>query len=578
MYKISIFNKNIETVIHYPDTNKETPKILTKHMNKKRGQAGSLTFTIYPNNPGYNLLTRMATLVVITDIRDNKEVFSGRVFTNKNSMDNAGLFKKEIICEGELNYLHDTVVDSAIYEDKTPVQLLQVFLDAHNSKVEDYKKIFLGKVDVDDWLFCTTNLETTLNAITKFIYNVELGYLQLRKVNGIKYLDYLKATTDKVVDIVLTQNMLDLIQTDDADFGTRIVPLGANSMTIENVNSGLNYLENAESVAQYGIIYKTVEFKDITDDAELKNQCLLQLDSYTKPKKSLVVSTLDLATLSNTSENMIDENTSVHMVNQVMGIDETWKSIEYDVDLSTLWSPKLTLSNKGITLTGTLSSLIGSMVRNDGDYNGVQIGDAFGLRIKNDLVKVLLNAKEGISIENDTTKVFYVDLNGKLVAVDITANNMTAEGGTFNNIIANNVTANNGIYNNITATNMIATLMKTSNTTTYILMHDQYMEFYRNAEKTMEIGYNNNDGMPGIKFFDGSDIAANGFGMAVSGEMMTMGSMSFEYPVYFYNTATINGAAIATENDITGINNDISSMYQIIGLLEGRISDLEATP
>ncbi|MCB2300660.1 phage tail protein [Clostridium tagluense] len=495
MYKISIFNKGVETVINYPSADTSMPKILNQKLNKKRGQAGSLSFSILTNNAGYNLVTRIATLITVIDVRDNKEVFSGRIYSIKSSMDNSGLFKKEIVCEGEMNYLHDTVVHSIIYEDKTPLDMITTFLNAHNSSVEEYKKIYVGNINVDDWLFFTANLETTLDAIIKYVYNEELGYLQLRKVNGIKYLDYIKTTTDKIVNIELTKNMMDLIENDDKDFGTRIVPVGANNLTIENVNAGLNYLEDTRAVSEFGIIYKTVEFKDIETDIELKSQCLSQLSSYTTVKKSLEVGALDLATLANTSADMIDENTSVHMINSVMGVDETWKVVEYDVDLTEAWQPKLTLSNKAITLSGTLNSLLGGMVRNDGDYNGVQVGDSFGLRIKSDLVKILLNAKEGISISNNEKKVFYVNTEGNLIA---------------NNIVANDMKANRGVFNDIVTNNMIAKLMKTSSTTNYMILYDQYIEFYHQSQLRMSVGFDGVNNLPAIKLYGENGVEVAG--------------------------------------------------------------------
>lgn len=525
MYKIRLWNKGIETIINYPSAD-ATSKVLNPKLNKKRGQAGSLSFTILTNNIGYNLITRMATLVTVTDIRDNKEVFNGRVYALKSGMDSNGLFKKDIVCEGEMNYLHDTVVDSVIYEDKTPIEMITTFLNAHNNSVEEYKKIYLGNVDVADWIFCTTNLETTLDAIIKFVYKEELGYLQLRKVNNIKYLDYVKNTTDKIINVELTKNMMDLIQNDDKDFGTRIVPVGANGLTIENVNGGLNYLEDTQAVTNCGIIYKTVEFKNIETDTELKAQCMGQISNYTTPKKSLEVGAIDLATLSNTSVDMIDENTSVHMVNSVMQINETWKVVEYDVDLNEVWQPRLTLSNKAISLTGTLNSMLGGMVRDDGDYNGVQVGHSFGLRIKNDLVKILLNAKEGISIENGNKKIFYVDTNGVLRAVD-------------------------GIFDNITANNMIANLMRTSNTSSYIIMHDQYIEFYKNSEKIMQMGFDPLNNLPSVKFFnDNTGVQGNGIGLYGSGQLSALGEMAFDSPVKFYSDVTKDGYDIATVNQI----------------------------
>lgn len=530
MYEIDIFNNGVKTTVHYPDP--DASKVIQPHINKKRGQAGSLTFSIYTNNPGYNLITRMATLITVTDVRDNKEVFSGRIYTSKNNMDNNGLLKKDVVCEGEMNYLHDSNVGSTIYEDKTAQQMLQTFLDIHNSQVEDYKKIYLGNVTVNDWIFCTTGLENTLDAIIKYVYNADFGYLQLRKTNGVKYLDYLKTTSDKTVSIQLGKNLIDLIQTDDQDFGTRIIPVGANDLTMENVNGGKNYLEDSTAVAKYGIIYKTVEFKDIDDDTELMKQCQAQLSSYTTPKQSLEIDALDLATLANTSIDMIDENTSVHIINQIMNIDEVWKVVEYDADLNEVYKPKVTLSSKAVTLTGTLNSLIGSMVRNDDSYNGVQIGNSFGLRIRKGSNIILLNAKEGISIKNGDTKVFYIDTDGNLVAQD----------GTFNDI-----TANRGTYNKITANDMVANEMKTSNTTNYMILHDQYIDFYHAGIKRMRIGFDSAaNNFPTVTLYN-QDGSTNGIGINGVGELGTLGPMSFDYPVYFYSTARIKGEDIATQ-------------------------------
>jgi len=417
MYQIILINGSIETTIHYPSPDNNIPKVISPHINKARGQAQQLNFSIYPNNPGFNLLVRMATRVKVIDLRDNTEIFAGRVYTAKFAFGDKAIYK-EVVCEGELNYLQDTVQDSVIYEDKTAQEMLQIFLDYHNSQIEDYKKIQLGNVTVTDWIFCTTNNETTLECITKYVYNEDLGYLQLRKENGINYLDYLAITNDKIIDVTLGQNLLSLIQTDDQTFGTRIVPIGANGLTINNVNDGKKYLEDADAVAKYGFIYKTVEFSDVDDDTELKSQCEAQLSSYTSPKQSLELDVVDLASLANVSTDMIDETTSVHITNFLMGIDETWKVVEYDTDLNEVYKPKVTLSNKAPSLTNSLSSIVGSMVRNEGIYDGVQIGDSFGLRIKKGDVMLLLNAKDGISITNGDVKVFYIDSKGHLNIVN----------------------------------------------------------------------------------------------------------------------------------------------------------------
>ncbi|QXE20455.1 phage tail protein [Clostridium sp. 001] len=419
MYKISIINGSDEIVVHYPDP--EAPKVSDPHLNLKRSQAGSLTFSIPWDNPGYNLVTRFVTKVRCIDVRDDGEIFSGRIFSIKPSMTESGEFKKDIVCEGKMNYLQDTIVQSVIYEDKTPKDVIIDFLNYHNTQVEDYKKVQPGIIDVEDWLFFTTDFETTLEAIEKYVYDENKGFLKFRTEDGTNYLDYMaNPPQDKIAEVSIGQNLKSLTIDDSQVFGTRIIPVGSNGLTIERVNDNKSYIEDPAAVKKYGIIYKKADYSDIDDDEELKTECTADLSQYTQPAGSLDISALDLSTLANTSVDSIDTATSVHIRCPILGVDDTYKVVELDDDLTKPWNPKLTISNKASKLSGTIEDIQSNSINRMATYGGVQLGYKYGLRVvsHDNSVEILINGKEGIIIKNDSKEVFYLDADGNVNMVD----------------------------------------------------------------------------------------------------------------------------------------------------------------
>ena len=417
MYKISIINDNVETIVHYPDP--EAPKIIDSKLNMKRSQAGSLSFNLYPNNPGYDLVHRFTTKVKVTDVRDNTDIFTGRVLTSVNEMADGGLVTKEVICEGAMNYLNDTRVGSEIYEDKTPQEVITEFLNAHNnSGIEDYKKVYPGTINVEDWLFFTSDFETTLEAIQKYVYNENKGTLLYRTENGVNYLDYLSTPPqDKIVNVNLGENLKSLSVDDSSVFGTRIIPVGANGLTIENVNDGKNYLEDPIARSKYGVIYQKADYSDIEDDEQLKTECEADLSQYTQPTGSLEMSALDLSTLSGIPMDSIDISTSVHIVCPLLGVDDIYKVVGMDVDLTQPWNPSLTLSNKPSSIESSINDIQSDNITRMATYGGVQLGYRFGIRVvsHDKSVEILINGQEGFRITKDGVQKFYIDTDGNLV-------------------------------------------------------------------------------------------------------------------------------------------------------------------
>ena len=117
-----------------------------------------------------------------------------------------------------------------------------------------------------------------------------------------------------------------------------------------------------------------------------------------------------------------------------MQIDDNYIVNSISLDLLTPYNPTLEISKRKSSLSQTISDIRSETITNNGVYNNVQIGSAYGIRAVRSDGKVVttINATDGITIENQNEKVFYVDGDGKLTAV-----NIQAKGGDFRRIKVN---------------------------------------------------------------------------------------------------------------------------------------------
>ena len=460
MYQVSIFNNGVETVVHYPSSNQDDPHVSKLPLKDSLSVVDMLSFSLYANNQGYDKVFELTTKVKVMDLRDNTIRFTGRVLNADNKMDNSGMVYKEVSCEGALSYLNDTKLRGSSYYGNTLTNFLTQILSVHNSKVEESKQIQVGTINISIGVYHTCEFKTTLAELMS-VREIIGGQIRIRESNNVLYLDWMTSFDSNLLEVSLGVNMKDMIVSKDiTSLGTRIIPLGANNLTIETVNGGLDYLEDAGARSIYGVIEKTVEYKDIEDAATLRATCINELSVHTQPSYILTSNALDLSYLTGNKAEQFALGTRLHLLNRFMGVDATYSIVEINLDLLEPYNPTLTISQKPVTLSNSINDLRKSSIQNNGVYNNVQIGSAFGVRAVRSDNKVVttINATDGISIENNTKKVFYVDINGNLVCVDLTANNITANGGTYNNIKVNkgtftDITADGGTFDNITATN-----------------------------------------------------------------------------------------------------------------------------
>ena len=298
MYDVMITNGNIQRTIHNHRGFSNAQKLPSGSIVDAENSISSFSFTIYPNNVGYEQLNPYTTLVRVRNTKRNRDDFVGRVLQVNPEMDSDGIMTKSVICEDRLGFLQDSIQpfsEVKHYAGDDTRTGLEEFIDEllanHNAQVEDYKKIYRGTVTVNPFKTSEDvtkglNWETTFNAIKSKLLDSFGGFIVLRETAGVLYLDYLESVGQTRSTVIKAgRNMRSVSkEIDPSGIVTRLVPLGAKlttidengnevqteeRLTIASVNGGLNYIESEEYAKAFGIKYGTVTFDDVTDPDNL---------------------------------------------------------------------------------------------------------------------------------------------------------------------------------------------------------------------------------------------------------------------------------------------------------------------
>lgn len=249
----------------------------------EENNAGSFSFTIQNNHPSYNDIKRRKSIIKVYE--DDEIIFAGMVYEIEEDF----YKNKKVYCEGELSYLNDTIQRPAEYHDMTVRGLLETYIENHNAQVEPEKQFKLGMVtvkDPNDSIYCYTNMETTLSCIKDDLLDDLGGILRIRYMNNEKYIDYITeddVRTNQQV-IRLGENLINYTSNiSSLDIATAIIPLGNRlekspiealdmRLDIKSVNNNLDYVSDSIAVSNFGWIYKTVVWDDVTDANTLKSK------------------------------------------------------------------------------------------------------------------------------------------------------------------------------------------------------------------------------------------------------------------------------------------------------------------
>lgn len=289
MYEIYMDDKNL----YYPGD--AINAVMEARVSEELNSTGSMNITVPLTNPLYDKIYERKTTIEVR--KSGEYVWGGEV---RNIGQNMKKDKKLYII-GDMSYLQDSIQPRRKYSNVAPVQLIKTLVALHNEQVEDRKKFTVGRVTIDvpsGILNISTNREDTLSVIRDKICREYNGYIKIRKMEGIKYVDVVRIEDyGKKCEqpIQFGRNLLDYAKNLTADeIATAVIPLGKqleetedeleSYVDITSVNGGLDYIYNETAVESFGWVKRVARFNDVTDPQELlaKGKEWLSQNQYSK--------------------------------------------------------------------------------------------------------------------------------------------------------------------------------------------------------------------------------------------------------------------------------------------------------
>ena len=280
-------------------------QLVSPSLSLEVNKTGSFTFTQYPNHPESGRIQKLKSLIEVK--KDGAVLFRGRPLSSKE-----GFYKQQdYTCEGELAFLLDSRVRP--FEMAGGVtELFTYLINQHNEQVDEAKQFKVGTVtvtDPNDYINrSNVTYETTWDILNSRLLNTLGGYLWVRHEEDGVYLDYLAdfpyMSTQR---IVFGENLLDYTRTrDGSEIATALIPLGARltdadgkqteeRLTISDVNDEKDYVYDEAAVKQYGWIFSTQTWDDVTQAGNLKQKALETLQEMVKTVDTIEMTAADLS-------------------------------------------------------------------------------------------------------------------------------------------------------------------------------------------------------------------------------------------------------------------------------------------
>lgn len=340
MYIVTISNDGVRTEIHGI-----TEKLVSGSVVKGINTIDSFSFSLYPNNPGFNLLHDYTTLVTVYNTNRERYEFYGRVLYSNPSMDEKGLVTKDVTCESYLGFLCDSQQRWKAEQNWTVKGLLKHIIDEHNSQIEDYKQFKIGEVDVtdpNDNLYLGIKRQNTWEALEEKLLDRLGGEFRFRVGDdGSLYLDYLTQIGEtKNTPIKLSRNMKSISQENDpTSYITRLIPLGEkldddteNRLDIKSVNGGKDYIDDEEAIAKYGLHVGYKEWDDVTEAKNLLSKSKKWLKENNRVLIKRRITALDLSAIGLDMDDF-DIGNKHPIQNALLGIDDVSRIIKKVIDV-----------------------------------------------------------------------------------------------------------------------------------------------------------------------------------------------------------------------------------------------------
>lgn len=450
----------LTTALHLPGTS--DVKVADARISREANLFDSLTFTMYPDSPGWDTLREFATTVEVVRTRDARVVFDGRVIKIEPDMDSDGLAYKAVTCESVMGYLCDSLQmweAEAHYADEGGKSGLTTYVEKlltrHNAAVEEHKRIHPGTITLQTFetsggVTKGVDRASTWDNIKSKLLDVFGGEMRVRRADdGLLYLDYAERLgTTRATRIELARNMKSASQSvDPSGVITRLYPYGCKltetvqdeegndveqeterRLTIESVNDGLAYIDDEVAMEQFGIVEGYHEWDDVTTASALLQKGMAWLGQNNALPVSHTMSALDLSDvgLDYDSFELFD---SYQCLNPLIGVDETLEIVRQTIDIS---SPEASTFDMGEVSRRLSSDLTGTATKGDVEVVKSQTHTSIvnmGNELRKDFASIVIDTdsivsqvseqvEQNISLEIDSVSGTVTNVNERVTKLE----------------------------------------------------------------------------------------------------------------------------------------------------------------
>lgn len=283
---------------------------LTQELNK----ADVLKFTLYPQAPSYELINRLKSTLTVSA--------NGAIKSRCRLIDDVLGWhnERECLCEGDLAFFNDSVQRPFTFPsdatNTTPADYFAFLVNRHNEQVSADRQFTVGTVTVTDpngyISRSDSEYSTTWKLLNEGLLQTHGGYLWVRHVGGVNYIDYL-ADFNVLANQQITAgvNLLGIsTERNGAEIATAILPLGAkdeetdeqitisslaDSTTSDICKSG-DIVYSIAAETQYGSrITKVVTYDDVTTPAALLTKATAELAIDRQLPSTVTLTAADLS-------------------------------------------------------------------------------------------------------------------------------------------------------------------------------------------------------------------------------------------------------------------------------------------
>ena len=366
------------------DDSLESLKIFDATISLELNNVGSFEFAIYPTHPYFDKLNKMKSMIKV--YQDENLIFKGRILSDVNGFYN----EKKVTCESDLAFLLDSIQRPYEFQG-TPAELFTQLINNHNEQVNANHQFNVGNITVTDPNDYINRSDSTylntFDSIKQKLIDGLGGYLNIRYEDNGNYIDYLSDfNTLSNQKIEFGENLLELSRTVDAnEIFTVIIPVGAEiseeptneepieeetetvaevkkeKLTIKEVNDGLDYLEHAEGIAQYGRIVKMIEWNDVTEPLNLKRKAQEYLNNSVLLLNTIEISAADLSAI-NKDINSFRLGTKVQVISEPHNIDSIYLVDKLSINILNPADTKLQLGSTFKSMTDIQQNEIKTLV------------------------------------------------------------------------------------------------------------------------------------------------------------------------------------------------------------------------